>query len=92
MNTYTINIVAPILRYRDKMVAYNEYPIICVTKKTTDELLTTNTHLQDAIKKTIGLIGMEMLDDIKLNIRTITSDRKVSNISIPIKKYYEQWM
>ncbi len=92
MNIYSINIVAPILRYSDKLVAYNEYPIVCVTKKSTEELLVTNKNLQDAIIKTIESIGIELLDDIMINVRSVSMDRKVLNSTLPVKKYYEKWI
>lgn len=84
--------MAPILRYSDKLVAYNEYPIVCVTKKSTEELLTTNKNLQDAIIKAIESIGMELLDDIMINVRSVSMDRKVLNSTLPVKKYYEKWI
>lgn len=91
MNIYAINIVAPILKGSEHMVSYNEYPIMCVTKKTYDEII-ENESVKQTIIGLVQKIGEELLDQTYINIRIISSNRDVTNISNPIKKYYEQWM
>ena len=91
MNIYSINITAPIRKGSDIRVSYNESPIICITKKHYDDILSDNESLRATIRDIIGCIGEELIDDININIRTIDNDRNVDTKIEPLKKYYETW-
>ena len=91
MNIYSINITAPIRKGSDIRVSYNESPIICITKKSYDDILTNNESMKSTIMSIINQIGLELLDNININIRIIDSDRGVDTQIEPLKKYYESW-
>lgn len=90
MNIYSINITAPILKDSPHRVSYNEFPIMCVTKKSHEEIL-NNESVKQTILDLITKIGLEMLDNTNINIKVINSDKQVLNIVEPVKKYYELW-
>lgn len=90
-NIYSINIMGPLSKESARYIIYNELPIVCITKKTMDELLNTNTALQQSILTTIRNIGEELVGEITLNVRIINSNREVSDNRIPVKKYFDIW-
>ena len=90
-NIYSINITGPVFKRSEMILTYNEMPIVCVTKKSIDTLLDTNKTLQKSIMDVIYRIGTELIDSITINVRIINSNRDVTNMKIPAKKYFEVW-
>lgn len=88
--TYIINVVAPIHNSSDKLVSYNKYPIVCITKKALDDVF-KNKQVQASIDSTLGLVGTELFDRAFIYIRVVDSKARISDFEKPLNKIISLW-
>lgn len=88
--TYIINVVAPIHNSSDKLVSYNKYPIVCISKKTLDEVF-LNKQVQSSIDSTLESVGTELFDRGSIHIRVVDSKARITDFEKPLNKIISSW-
>lgn len=88
--TYIINVVAPIHVASDKVVSYNKYPVVCISKKTLDKVF-TNKQVQASIESTLKLVGTELFDRTTIHIRVVDSKAHITDYEKPVNKIISLW-
>lgn len=88
--TYIINVVAPIHNVSDKMVSYNKYPIVCISKRTLNDVF-MNKQVQSSIDSTLELVGTELFDMTSIHIRVVDSKARITDFEKPIKEVISIW-
>lgn len=88
--TYIINVVAPIHNVSDKMISYNKYPIVCISKKTLDNVF-LNKQVQASIDSTLELVGTELFDKTSIYIRVVDSKAHITDFEKPLNKVISLW-
>jgi hypothetical protein len=88
--TYIINVVAPIHNSSDKLVSYNKYPIVCISKKTLDEVF-LNKQVQSSIDSTLESVGTELFDRGSIHIRVVDSKARITDFEKPLNKIISLW-
>lgn len=82
--------MAPIHNVSDKMVSYNKYPIICISKKEIRDIL-MNPDVQSSIDSTLELVGTELFDRASIHIRIVDSKAHITDYEKPIKEIISIW-
>lgn len=88
--TYIINVSAPITVNNDKMVSYNKYPMVCISKKDITQVLEIE-QVRTSIKNTLELVGKDLFDKAVLHIRIVDNKARITDSEEPINKLMEQW-
>lgn len=88
--TYIINVVAPIHNVSDKLVSYNKYPIICISKKSVDKIFTIE-QVQNSIDKTLEMIGDAMFERSLILIRAVDNKANITDYEYPVNKVISLW-
>lgn len=88
--TYIINVVAPVHNASDKMVSYNRYPIVCISKKSIDDIF-GNPEIQSSIDATLELVGTELFDRTSIHVRIVDSKARITDYEKPINKIISIW-
>lgn len=88
--TYIISIVAPIHNSSDKMISYNKYPIVCISKKSLDEVF-LNKQVQSSIDSTLESVGTDLFDKTFVCIRVIDSKARILDFEKPLNKIISLW-
>lgn len=88
--TYIINVVAPVHNVSDKLVSYNKYPIVCISKKSIENVL-MNTEVQSSIDATLELVGTELFDRASIHIRIVDSKARITDYEKPINEVVSIW-
>lgn len=89
-HTYIINVTAPMNNISNKIVSYNKYPIICISKKSTSEIF-ENPQVQKSIDDTLKLIGTDLFEHTSIHVRVIDGRSNVSDYEYPIKEIISLW-
>lgn len=88
--TYIINVVAPITVNSDKMVSYNKYPIVCISKKDMEQVL-ENEQVRSSINQTLEFVGNDLFDKTSLHIRVVDNKARINDVEEPLNKIIDQW-
>lgn len=88
--TYIINVVAPIHNTSDKLISYNRYPIVCISKKPLDKVF-TNRQVQSSIDSTLALVGTELFDRATIHIRVVDNKAHITDFEEPVNKIISLW-
>jgi len=89
-HTYIINVVAPIHSISDKLVSYNKYPIVCISKKPIDDIF-KNERVQNSIDKTLEMVGDALLDKALIHVRVVDNKANVTDYEYMVNKVISIW-
>lgn len=87
---YIINVVAPIHNIPSRRVGYNKYPIVCISQKTLEEVL-TNEQVRTSLESTLELVGDHVFDKATVSIRVVDGDAHITDYEKPINEILSLW-